>query len=471
MVRAQFLVACLGICFATALASPALAEDGDPRFYRAYYLETEEGRAEAAAELYRLVIDDPSVSVELRSEATLRWEGCREEIASADLARLLRPETIAYLELTRPGDQLTELASQLGLLRGDGGSAFGLSPALLDGVLGIRGIAIGINGFDAMRGAPRGILVAHPGDVDVVRGLIETALPVAAAPADPIHGCATYVVEEDFPVFITLTRRLVLVSPQRSTIERTVERLRGEVGPSLADEPDMHDSLARREEGLFYFGVNLHRLMPMVQPLIQLEANRDPELRLLLATADLESLRSVSGHLRVGESGLQLDVELQLAEGHRNLIYDLFRMPSIDPETLAGVPRGAAGFVTAALNPRRPAMESPSSQRTAISWMDFGREVFGNIVGVAAFGIEVDGETLAGAPAPGLALVMTVNDPERTEALWTQLLGVVSCAEKRGASIEGERIEVAGREVRVYPMPEGITMHFARRDRTFVVSP
>ncbi len=469
MSRASLSCGALIVLF--TIASPAVFAQSDA-FYRAYYLEHEKQEYAAAARLYSQVIDQGPA--ELHAKAAAGLAACREEVASQDFARLMRPETIAYIELSRPGKQLARLAEKLGLLRGQdtADGSVGISPSLLEGLLGIRGVAIGISGFDAMRQVPRGILIAHPGDVDVIRGLIESALPVAARPVDAIRGYATYAIEQEVTVYVTLTSRLVLVSPQRTTIEETIGRMSGQVSESLADVPELSKSLARRGDGLIYFGLNFQRLLPLVQPLIAMAAQREPELAMVLATCDLQSLESVSGNIGVGDEGLTIDVDLELKDGHRNLVYNFFRMPAIDDETLRCVPHGVAGFITGSLNERRPAAAgSEAAAASTVSFMDIGRELFGNVVGVAAYATKTEGELIGGEALPGMALVFTVNDPQKSEALWTQFLGIAAAANSGAANLDGVPVEFNGVAARRFDLPEGISMYLARSGRTFILSP
>lgn len=209
----------------------ARAESAEDKFYRAFYLEQAGGDWAAAAELYQEIASDHQADPELRSQAKAHLAICREELASGDFARLMPPEAWAYVEIKRPGDQFLKLLNELGLLAEadriptKGERRIAISPALIREGLGIRGAAVAITGFNPLKQVPSGVLVFHPGDLEVVRGLIETALPIGGQATEPIEGFATYQVEGK--AFVTLTSRLVVVSSERSQIKGVLDRLSG----------------------------------------------------------------------------------------------------------------------------------------------------------------------------------------------------------------------------------------------------
>ena len=121
------------------------AESPEAAFHRAYYLDREVNDYAGAAKLYEKVLDAREVDAALRAQAGLRLAICQEEVAAADLAALMPPDTFAYAELRQPADQLNTLIGNLGLLKeGDGRSTdaaqrVSVSPALVEAILGVRG--------------------------------------------------------------------------------------------------------------------------------------------------------------------------------------------------------------------------------------------------------------------------------------------------------------------------------------------
>jgi len=465
----RVLTARLAAGLATAalfLAPAAGAQSASESFYRAYWLEHAQGEHQTAYELYRSVAEDGRAAAEMRQEARRAANALAEEINAGDFARLMPAETILYAELNRPGEQLAGLFDQLGLL-GDGGERFGLSPLLLNGALGLRGAAIAITAIDPRQGPQDGVIVLHPGDLDLVRGLIETALPAGGTPVEAIGGHATYDVEGK--AFVTITSRLVVAAPTRAAVEGVVERLHGSGGPSLADDEAMSDAMATRGDDLLFFCVNAEPILPMIQAAIQQETRRDPQAAMAVTLLDLESLRAAAGRVSLAEGGgIALDLSLHLDQGHHNLIFNLLRMPSVQKGTLELVPEGAAFFLATALNPPAPrASLDGHGQEPIVTLMDFGREVFGNISDVAVFGLPPT--SAGGPPIPDVAAIVRVNDPARSRALWSFVLGLASQASGEG-SMAPAVVDLDGVEAEQYTF-EGVPVYLVTRANELLISP
>ena len=467
-----------GLLSFVLLAAPLWADTAQEQLHRAYYLERETGDLAAAAELYGKVAATRDASDTIRDEARDRAAGCREELACSDFAALMPPEAIVYAEINKPGEQLSRLLRQLGLLAdsNDLGGALerhiAIDPTLVSELLGIRGVAAAITAIDPRGEAPSGLAVLHPGNLQVIRALIATALPAAAEPTDPIGGFATFDIEGK--VFVTLTHRLVIASPERHEIEGVVARLTGKSNQSLASNPNIARNLAGREDSLLFVCANFKQVMPQLMALLQEEIDEEPELAMIETLLDPRSLNSAVLRAGVTDDGVRFDLALTLDEGHHNLAFNFMRMPSIDENSLRFVPAGAAAFASFALNdadarltlrPDAPA-ESPP-----VSFMDFGRELFANIIGVTVFVLPDANEgSIDGEPLPGIAAVMTVHDPAKSRALWSQMLGIASMA-AGASSLTGDDAEIKGVEAVRFELPEGVRMYLAARENALILSP
>jgi hypothetical protein len=462
-----------------AVAPAAQAQSAESKFHRAYFLEHSRGDLAAAADIYNEVAADRRADADLKAQARARGQACQEELASADFAKLMPPNALAYVELSRPGGQLSRLLEMLGLLRADGSIVgdperrLAISPELIRELLGIRGVAAAVTGFDPATETPMGVAVLHPGDIGVIRGLIETALPAGGQIVEPIEGFPTFNIEGE--VFVTLTQRLLIVSAQRMEIEGVIGRLKGEDTESLADNADLAEIMANRDPSLLFFCVNFEPVMPLLNAGMAAAGTQCRELTMAQALLDLKSLRTLVGQMGVNDEGIYVDFALQLAKGHRNLAFQFVRMPAIDPETLKRVPAGAAFFVAGALN-------DPDSQYAAahtgapgepppVTFLDIGREIFANIVSFAVFAVPAEGQVVAGdIPIPPVAAVITVHDPVKSQALWSQMLGIGSLASGAG-TLEGMKTKIAGVEALRYVFPDGISIYLANAGNDMIISP
>lgn len=455
---------------ATAQSAVRASSSDGGLFYRAYFLEHEVGDLEGALELYRAAANDGSLSSEVRAQAQRHGQGCAEELAAGDLASLMPEDTIVYLELNDPGAQVARLLEQLGLLQGaEGAGGIAISPHLLEGTLGLRGAAVGITRIDPTGGAPGGVVVLHPGDIQAVRGLIETALPAGGQPVDAIFGNATYSIEGQ--ALVTMGERLIVASTERGLIEDVLRRVAGEQKDSLAANPDLAETMALRGQDLAFLCLNAEPVLPLVQAMLSGVAQQQPEAAMAMQLLDIESTRAIAARLGVGDDGLSMDVSLQLDEGHRNVVYNLMRMPHVGPHTFHLVPEGVAFFLASSLNERHAggAGITDAAGRPVVTMMDVGREVFGNLVDFSVFALPSFSEGPYGQPMPDVALAMSVNDPARSKAIWELVLGVAKGA-AGGSNVLPKPQTVAGVSVDRYDI-EGVGVYlFVHEDRV-VISP
>jgi len=434
---------------ALALAlAPALSAQGDADFYRAFYLEHEQHDPAAARALYLKVAEGRQAPEELRAKARLAADALGEDLAASDFTHLMPRDSLFYAELSRPGEELSLLLDSLGLLgRIEEGKGLAISPLLVDGALGLRGAAVAVTAFDPQSG-PSGVLLVHPGDLDVVRGLIETALPAAGEPAPAIGGFPTWNLHGE--ALVTLTQRLLIASRDETEIKAVIERMQGHGSPSLADNPALADVLASGRGGLLSFCLNAEPLRPMLQGMLAQGAGQDPQAALMLSFLDVQSLRSVSGRFDVDSEGVSVELALELAQGHHNLAFNLLRLPEVERKTLERIPSGAAFFVALGLNPKGDVapLAHDATGQPIVSFMDFGRELFGNLRDVTVYGMPAQGG--AAGPLPDVAVRLGVNDVERSQALWAFALGTAGAAS--GGSTAPAALTIAGRPVARYSL-------------------
>ena len=450
-------------------SSLAIAGDAQDVYYQAYFLEHEKGDYAAAAKLYSQVAALRDVDAELKSQAQARLAACREELASSDLLRLMPPDALAYAELNRPGEQVGRLLESLGLLAGDkpqlkpgAGRRIAVSPVLLEELLGLRGVAVAITGFDPRSEMPSGVAVINPGNLQVLRGVLESALPAAAETVESTRGRQTFFVS-DAHLYVCLTSRLIIASPDRNEIDNVLGRLDGTVKESLATVRDLPEVFAQRDDSMVFFCVNTRKIMPLIDKM----HGGSGDLAKARAILDLDSLRWITGRAGVNGDGVFIELAARMDAGHHNLAYNIVRTPPISSETLASVPKGAAVFVAGALSEpgtqyRRPADEGGG--RPTVTGLDIGREFFANVKDFAIFALPPKGDGRSeGPPIPDVAAVIRVHDSSRSEALWTQILGIASMAAGAPTS-DGKTENIGGIDATAYQFPPGVTILVGTND-------
>lgn len=458
----------LGLALGASLVFvPVLAaQSAEADFHHAYFLERERGHLEEALTLYREVAESPSAAAGLREEASRRARGVSEDLAAVDLARLMPAEAIAYAELVQPGEALTRVLAQLGLGASFEEAArqgtFTVSPELVRGLIGLRAAAVALTRLPEGGGAPGGVFVLHTGEQDALRGLIESFVLVQGIPGASLGATPTWSLTNG--IELALTQRLVIVASERSELEGVLARLAGQGGSSLADAPELARALARRKLDPFFACVNAAALRPFLQAKL---ANGDPRLALAARLIDPEHLQCAFARLALGEDGLMLESELQLDGAHQNLVLNFLRPAPLDPVTLELVPRGAAAFLATAFNERGPALaplHTNSAGVPAVSALDLPRELFANVAGLALYVMP------GGGAVPEAALVLSSNDPVRTQAVLGLALGLANQF-ATGRGLEGEEDEIAGVPTRLYRIPPGIPLYLAATGNQLVLSP
>ncbi|MFT5290177.1 MAG: hypothetical protein ACI8QS_001405 [Planctomycetota bacterium] len=437
---------------------------------RAFWLEEHEGELAEAMEIYEEVASNRGFASKPRGEASRRVLALGQDLIAGDLAQLLPPEAIAYAELSEPGSSIAGLLEQLGLSgRVPETGEFGISPELVGALVGLRGAAVAITAMND-RGFPSGVIVLHPGDMEVTRGMLEGAISANGQVREPIEGYPTWAmpIEMGLEVYITMTERLFIASNDSYEIGAVIERMWGDDDDNLANDENLTNALAGRHGALVSVCINAGPVMPMIKAIAGQAMGGGSQSSMALALLDLGSLRTLSGHLTASEEGLGLNVELGLADDHRNLVFDLFRHPNVRTETLALVPEGAAFAMATAINPksRVAPLDQNSAGRPMISMLDIGREVFANVIDLAVFGMPAEDME---SQLPEVGLVLRVNDPERTLAVLDLVFGLVTQAGSGAGQQVGHEV-IAGVETSRYSI-EGMPLYVASEAGRVIVSP
>ncbi len=486
---AKLLARQLALCWilVSSASVAARAEDAAALVQKGFYLQVHEGDPAGAAAVFESVVSDSAAPAALRREAQTRLAQCREDLAAADLARLMPPDAIAYVELNQPGDQVVRLAKMMGLVREPGtepaanaeGHAapgiplgpglvfpadFTVSPALAAELKKFRGAAVAITGLDEhMNRVPDGVLVIHPGDSDLLRGLLETAVQLIE-PADPIGNFKTYRFHDGRQQFwLTVTKRLLVAGTKREAVAATVERLGNPQAASLAARPTFKAHEAERRKGLLFAYVDgretAHRLRSFM---------KGQEAAIASTLLDLEHLESLTLSAGVTDDSVQIIARMNLVPGHHNVAYNLIRTAPFTGRSLNSVPSGTAAVVLVGLNPATPA---PSAKPAApgsveVTGMDLGREIFANIEEVAFFVLPTATKSAsAHSPLPAMAAVFAVKDAAKSEALWTQILSIAAIAgvhhgKPHDVTIEG----ITGKQYHFDGMPPIVVVRTADRE-------
>ncbi len=455
LARTVLCVGLIGLLALQAVAQEKGQSAAETEFQRGFYLQTHQHDPAGAAVAFEKVVGDESASKALRDEAKLRLAQVREDTALVSFAALMPPDVMAYAEIDQPGMHVGRILKMLGLIETPGAekppaqppiplggglalpSDFTISPALVEELKNFRGAAIGVTAIND-RNIPSGLAVIHPGDSNLIRGAIETAVQVLE-PGEPIEGFKTYRIPEYG--WLMLTARLVVASDSREQLTAAIHRLHDPAADSLAKRAEFQRVYKEVGQPCIFAYVDGQQIVERFGPMLQ--GQQAAMIRTLL---DLEHFESAAVALSTTEDSIQLHAEVNLTPGHRNMAYALIRTAPITKRSLGLVPKGAAGVVVIGLNPPDSEAaaksdgdgdgDSDGENPPLASAMDIGREFFHNIDELAVFALPPASDS---AKFPEVAAVIVVKDPDKSAALWNQILTIAALF---GARASGPPAEV-----------------------------
>ncbi len=466
------------------LALSAVAKDQAPagsaesNFQRGFFLQVHEHDLPGAAAAYENVVSDSAAPPALRSQAKTRLAQIREDLASANFARLMPPNVLGYAELVQPGDHIARILNMMGLLgateaRADSAAQkpmalgnglylpadFSVSPALVAELKKIRGAAVGVTSLND-QGRPGGLAAIHPGDCDLLRGAIETAVQLLE-PGEPIASFKTYRIPD--VGWVMLTARLVFVSDSRDQLAAAAERLGNPRAESLASNDLFKRAAAESPNALFFAYVDGPQIVKRFGSQLH-----GPDADMIRGLLDLDHFESLVVALTTTEDGIRLRAEMNLMPGHHNLLYALIRTAPITKRSLSLVPQSAAGVLVVGLNPAGPAVPADAANPQGLSAMDLGREFFNNVEELAIFVLPPTSAGDGHQSMPEIGAVLAVKDPAKSEALWNQVL---SLAALFGAHTNKapSAIDIAGKPGRAYAFSGAPPIAVVRSDRELVI--
>ncbi len=466
------------------LALSVAAKDQSPvggaeaNFQRGFFLQVHEHDLPGAAAAYENVVSDSAAPGALRSQAKTRLAQIREDLASANFARLMPPNVLGYAELVQPGEHIARILNMMGLLgpteaRADSAAQkpmalgnglylpadFSVSPALVAELKKIRGAAVGVASLND-QGRPGGLAAIHPGDCDLLRGAIETAVQLLE-PGEPIASFKTYRIPD--VGWVMLTARLVFVSDSRDQLAAAAERLGNPRAESLASNDLFKRAAAESPNALFFAYVDGPQIVKRFGSQL-----RGPDAEMIRGLLDLDHFESLVVALTTTEDGIRLRAEMNLMPGHHNVLYALIRTAPITKRSLSLVPQSAAGVLVVGLNPAGPAVPPDAANPQGLSAMDLGREFFNNVEELAIFVLPPTSAGDGHQSMPEIGAVLAVKDPAKSEALWNQVLSLATLFGARTAKAPSA-IDIAGKPGRAYTFSGAPPIAVVRVDRELVI--
>jgi hypothetical protein len=434
-------------------------KSAESEFHRGYYLQHESNDFAEAIKAYKSALK-LGANERIRVAVDSEMAELQEELATADFARIMPADAIAYLEISNPADHVERIAKAMGLtgksfspgeekvtIKIDGelaiSSDFQISPALLREFKKIRGAAIAITDLRENDPPFEGVAVLHPGDSDLIGGFLETGVQLVTA-TENIGGFPTFNVEGQ--VWLVKTERLVLASTSKSKIQKCLDRIKDQSVKSLADVDGFKTARSGNADAAVFAFVNPEKAVSKFERFM-----RD-EIAIARMAFDLDSMEHVTAAVTATDRGLKTRFHVKYSEDHNSFGYGLIRTVPLSKKALTHVPSGAAGVVGMGLNPKM-ILAAQAAQGTSrhLSALDIGREFFANIEEVAVF--VLPSVTRENDEIPNVGLVIASSDVEKSDSLWNQILTLPSMLKIKDGPT-AKNISIDGSSAREYSFPD-----------------
>ena len=531
-------------------ASAAWAESAADLLENGLYTEQTVGDLVAAVRIYQKVLTDPQATKAQKAQAQFRLGMCYMKqrqsaaaraaflavvekyadqkllVAGAKLrlgrllspnpAALMPPETLFYVEMGSPGQQVeklvkmlrgTPLANPLAIIgRGrrpasapartrrraktpaDIISAL-MNPSMLAEFKKVRGLAVGVSGVSGSHHPPF-VAVLYPGESDALRGILTAGLLMLGQQGEPIEGMQTVVMDDLHGAVCAYDDAVMILASTKEQLTWSVKQYKGtSKAPSLATANQSFAKLTsaegRRKDALTVWADPAAIFAALRKQFGPRPRRRRGGMPAWLLAADaLADFRNIDGavaRMIIHERNPYLEAQVSFKEGHKCLLYDLVRTPRLTRAGFAAVPSEAVGIMSFALGEAQRGEEAAQAARKAVrrfTGLDIGREIFANIEQVSLFALPPSPEDaknrFAKMTSPVVlcvGLVITSRDPQRTRQFLDRLFSLpelIASVRNPGQAAPAE--DVPGRYLLFSARGENVYCYVAQTGRSTVLA-
>jgi hypothetical protein len=469
----MFLFA-FGLFNAVAAAKPAsvMLREG-------LYAEEVEGNIDAAIKIYEQIVQDKSASRDNVAQALYRQGMCclkkkddagaraafvkltaeyadqteivekvkplLDDLVYLDLAALMPPETLIYVELGSPGEQIETI---LNMLKGTpfenplaavgGGNAPGagtgqksptdimaalLNPSMMTEFKKIRGMAFGVTAI--RKNNPPTVAILYPGKSDALRGLIMMGLSMAGTPSEPVEGMRTLNIQNSAAA--AYDDRVIIIAQPAEQLNWCVKQYKGITSePTLASSNKSFAKISKKERqsNVVTVWANVDEAYTQA-----LKMGQNPQDILKAdAIADFNNIDEFILTVSMEPNNLVSKTNVLFKDGHHCLAYDMIRTPNISKAALEAVPADAIALASHALSQADGIQaDKVRAKIQHVTGIDIGREIYANIEQVTVFVMPAGSSSVSWDSLPGcVGLAVTSHNPEQTRQILTMLLGTVN---------------------------------------------
>ncbi len=511
----------LGIVLTTAL--PVKAASVSMR--EGLYAEEVEGDLDAAIRIYQQVIDDESAPKNIVAQALYRQGMCYMkksneaqakaaftkliaehsdqteliakvkpllgDLGNADPASLMPPSTIAYIEIGSPGKQVETLLKMLegtpfenplamiGANQPQTGSGAGphanivsalLNPSMMAEFKKIRGIGLGLTGM--AHNNPPFVLVLFPGQSDALRGILQMVLGFVGKPAEAIDGMQCITIANSAAA--AYDDNVVILAQSANALEQlqwSVRQYKGLANnPTLASSNKSFATVSKkaRQENALTVWINADEVYGSMVKMFP-EGQLPAEIQMANGFVDFTNIDDLIASLSLKATGLALDANVNLKEGHNCMAYRMAHTPNLSKAALKAIPPDAVALLSVGVgSPDSPQAAMVGQHLMQATGLDIGAELFSNVDQITLFALpfSMPTEQLSGDMPPqamSLGLAITGANPQNTYDLLDRVLRTANL-------VVGGQAPTGGRFQFTLPNYETVFGYMDQDARTTVLS-
>ncbi|MEN6427966.1 MAG: sugar-binding protein [Phycisphaerales bacterium] len=464
---------------AAVLAPAAQAKTAAELLREGLYVEEVEGDLDKAVGIYQQVIEDTSAPKNLVAQALYRQgsiylkqkremdaktvftklvdnysdqtemvekvKPLLDELGNSDPAGLMPPETIFYVEIGSPGQQVETIFKMLkdtpveeamaNLNKGSGWEGGGpaaiirglLNPSMLAEFKKIRGIGIGI--MDITQENPPAMIVLYPGKSDALMGVLRMALSSFGQAAPAVDGMSVVTCAEGAAT-IAFDDTVVIASSRPEMLQQAILRHKGKLGqPSLASANKSFTSISKqaRQQNAVTVWVNVDETYGRLLKVFPAD-DIPEEVQVANGFVDFQNVEDFLASLSLRETGVGLDANMNFKDGSKSMFYNLIRTPNLNKDVLKAIPAQAVALISLTLGGADSAQaQAIGAKIQEATGQDLGSQIFGNIEQITLF-VAPPQETVTTQDWPmppvfrSLGLAVTCKNPEQAHQLLGTLL-------------------------------------------------
>lgn len=349
------------------------------------------------------------------------------DLTVLDPASVMPVDTVLYVELGVTEQQIGELLQMASSMSEDidlGDKADVLMGTLFNGAAGRVMLAAGLIAPQSGQEEPDVVILAELAESSASWGIIRTALAMAGSPLKSSGSFQLAQIENK--IFLAHNQNTLMVASTLPLLEQAIARYQGNgIADSLAAKADFmaHAEKQRRHDNLLSCWLDADGGYADVQKLTK-PGQMDGQLLKMNTLVNLEGIEGLLLEFNLEEEQIVVDLNAHLKEGFDAPIYQLLKTPRLSKSGFSAVPKEAVGLLSLSLTGENLAALELLKPLDGMPLRALLGELADCTEQINLFALS--DSDWANDPFAGLGLTISSAEPQRAEAVVTQLVNQVS---------------------------------------------